>query len=148
MTLGGYFQITFNGYVSRPIRHDLNADQMKTALELDWGLVTSDMTITRSPNTYCACIGAYSWTMTWAGWTGQVPEMVVTTNALTGAGATVGDGKGSLTAVTVQNSPYLGGSFYLKYGDASTSALDADIDSHELKTKLEDDLNLPITLYV
>ncbi|RHY32935.1 hypothetical protein DYB32_002104 [Aphanomyces invadans] len=65
-------------------------------------------------------------------------------NYLTGNGATIGDGKGSASAIVVTQPPVVAGLFALRYGTMTTQNMPSNVDAATMATRLALDLNLPI----
>ncbi|EQC35803.1 hypothetical protein, variant [Saprolegnia diclina VS20] len=142
-TVGGYFSLLLGAVgPSRRIASDYDATQLKVALELDFGYPLGSIDVTRSPNTFCGCWNAFAWTITFRV-PGDIPTLFAR-NFLSGAGATVGDGRGGALATVLVPPAVVSGSFALRYGSLVTQNLAVDIDAPTLATRLFADLNLPI----
>ncbi|ETW09107.1 hypothetical protein, variant [Aphanomyces invadans] len=142
-TVGGYFSLMYGAVgPTRRLSADFDAAQLEVALELDFGLAASSVEVSRSQNTYCGCNNAYEWTITFHT-QGDVPTLVAR-NYLTGNGATIGDGKGSASAIVVTQPPVVAGLFALRYGTMTTQNMPSNVDAATMATRLALDLNLPI----
>ncbi|KDO30160.1 hypothetical protein SPRG_05352 [Saprolegnia parasitica CBS 223.65] len=142
-TVGGYFSLLLGPVgPSRRIASDYDATQLKVALELDFGYPLGSIDVTRSPNTFCGCWNAFAWTITFRV-PGDIPTLFAR-NFLSGAGATVGDGRGGALATVLVPPAVVSGAFALRYGSLVTQDLASDIDAPTLATRLSMDLNLPV----
>ncbi|OQR91459.1 hypothetical protein THRCLA_08991, partial [Thraustotheca clavata] len=142
-TIGGYFSLMYGSAgPTRRLQSDFDETQLKVAIQLDLGLLPSNLDISRTPNTYCGCYNAYSWTITFH-IVGDVPTLQAR-NYLTGNGATIGDGLGGAFASVLASPPVVHGLFALRYGSLFTAQMPSNVDAATMTTRLTTDLSLPI----
>ncbi|KAF4148535.1 Calx-beta domain [Phytophthora infestans] len=145
-TIGGFFYLKL-GVIGPTRRLPYNADptQMSVALEMDLGFGLQTVTVTREPNTYCACSNGYVWHITFLYAEGSLDALTVTSSSqLTGRSASIGDGRSGSSAVISVPSTTLGGTMTLQLGNFITRNIKYDVDEAELTTILTQDLHLNV----
>ncbi|KAL3669536.1 hypothetical protein V7S43_004923 [Phytophthora oleae] len=144
-SIGGFFYLKL-GYVGPTRRLAYNTDpiQMSVALEMDLGFGLQTVSVTREPNTYCACSNGYVWSITFLYAEGPLETLTVVSSQLTGRQASIGDGRGGLAAVVSVPSTSLGGTMTLQLGNSFTRPIKYNEDEAELMTILTRDLSLNI----
>ncbi|GMF16025.1 unnamed protein product [Phytophthora lilii] len=144
-TIGGSFYLKL-GFVGPTRRLAFNADptQMSVALEMDLGFGLQTISVTREPNTYCACSNGYIWRITFLYAEGPLEALTVASSQLTGRLASVGDGRGGIAAVIAVPSTTLGGTMTLQLGNFITRNIKYNVDEAELTTILTQDLHLNV----
>ncbi|RLN57004.1 hypothetical protein BBJ28_00017668, partial [Nothophytophthora sp. Chile5] len=144
-TISGWFYLKL-GFVGPTRRLLFNSDptQLSVALELDLGLGPETVSVTREPNTYCACSNGYVWRITFLYVEGPLEALVVADSQLTGRLASIGDGRGVSAAVIAVPSTTISGTMTLQLGNYITRNIKADVDEAELTTILTQDLHLAV----
>ncbi|ETO79672.1 hypothetical protein F444_05651 [Phytophthora nicotianae P1976] len=145
-TIGGFFYLKL-GFIGPTRRLPFNADstQMSVALELDLGFGLQTISVTREPNTYCACSNGYVWHITFLYAEGPLDALTVTSSSqLTGRSASIGDGRGGSAAVISVPSTTLGGTMTLQLGNFITRNIKYNVEEAELTTILTQDLHLNV----
>ncbi|KAG1695720.1 hypothetical protein DVH05_019460 [Phytophthora capsici] len=143
-SIGGFFYLKL-GFVGPTRRLAYNTDpiQMSVALEMDLGFGLQTISVTREPNTYCACSNGYVWSITFLYAEGPLETLTVVSSQLTGRQASIGDGRGGLAAVVSVPSTTLGGTMSLQLGN-SFATIRYNADETELATILTRELSLNI----
>ncbi|KAG3141910.1 hypothetical protein PI126_g15285 [Phytophthora idaei] len=145
-TIGGFFYLKL-GSIGPTRRLPYNADptQMSVALEMDLGFGLQTISVTREPNTYCACSNGYVWHITFLFAEGPVDALTVASSTqLTGRSASIGDGRLGSAAVISVPSTTLGGTMTLQLGNFITRNIKYNVDEAELATILTQDLHLNV----
>ncbi|KAG3053567.1 hypothetical protein PC121_g16739 [Phytophthora cactorum] len=145
-TIGGFFYLKL-GSIGPTRRLPYNADptQMSVALEMDLGFGLQTISVTREPNTYCACSNGYVWHITFLFAEGPVDALTVASSTqLTGRSASIGDGRLGSAAVISVPSTTLGGTMTLQLGNFITRNIKYNVDEAELAIILTQDLHLNV----
>ncbi|KAL4086352.1 hypothetical protein PRIC1_014479 [Phytophthora ramorum] len=145
-TIGGWFYLEL-GFIGPTRRLAYNADpmQVSVALEMDLGFGLQTISVTREPNTYCACSNGYVWHITFLYAEGPLEALtVVASSQLSGRLASIGDGRGGSAAVISVPSTTLGGTMTLQLGNFVTRNIKYNVDEVELTSILTQDLHLNI----
>ncbi|KAE9243257.1 Gamma-tubulin complex component 2 [Phytophthora fragariae] len=144
-TIGGWFYLKL-GFIGPTRRMAYNADptQVSVALEMDLGFGLQTISVTREPNTYCACSNGYVWRITFLYAKGPLDTLTVASSQLTGRLATIGDGRFGNAAVIAVPSTTLGGTMTLQLGNLITRNIKYNVDEVELTTILTQDLDLDV----
>jgi len=113
-TVGGSFKLSYassDGIVSGEtiaILHDAPPESVRVAIEQAVPQLGT-IRVSKTPYTWCACVGGFEWTVTFEVATGDVQKLEVDGSALTGTGAYVSE------VEVVQESPWLNGTFRLAF---------------------------------
>jgi hypothetical protein len=132
-TVGGYFTMSYGtSGTSRPLPSNMNADMLNVFLSQDFpGL--GNVTATRVPYIYCACQGAYNWTITFNDITiGDLHPFSFDGSLLTGTGAAV------VGPNIIQSPAKLGGTFSLQANGKQSRQLPVDATPSQLSVALSD----------
>ena len=111
-TVGGSFTVAYAGAdgallgETAPVLHDAPAESLRVALEQALPSLGA-IRVSRAPHTWCACRGAFEWTVTFLVATGDVQALRPDGAGLTGAGARASDPE------ALQEAPWLNGTFRL-----------------------------------
>ncbi len=125
-TVGGSFQIIVPGVgASRLIPASVDAGTLQNLIQFDLPTI-GGVTVTAEPYLYCACLNAFTWTITFTEQTvGVFNAISLNGNSLTGGGV------GISSAAIIQSPSRLAGSFTLSALGKTTPAIpyDADVTS-------------------
>ncbi|GMF43046.1 unnamed protein product [Phytophthora fragariaefolia] len=144
-TIGGWFNLKLE-FIGPTRRMAYNADptQLSVALEMDLGFGLQTISVSREPNTYCACSNGYVWRITFLYAEGPLDALTVASSQLTGRLATIGDGRGGSAAVIAVPSTTLGGTMTLQLGNFISRNIKYNVDEVELTSILTQDLHLNV----
>ncbi|KAG7385097.1 hypothetical protein PHYPSEUDO_001949 [Phytophthora pseudosyringae] len=145
-TIGGFFYLTLGSIgPTRRLAYNTDPTQLSVALEMDLDIGLQTVSVTREPNTYCACSNGYVWHITFLYAEGPLDALTVAASSqLTGRSASIGDGRGGMVAVISVPSTTLGGTMTLQLGNFITRNIKYNVDEAELTTILTQDLHLNI----
>ena len=117
-TVGGYFRVFFGTMgPSDPIPSNAVETQMQAYFNYSLPEI-GNITVIREPYIFCACDGAFNWTVIFHDWGfGPMPSLSIDASGLTGTGVTM------VGPLIVRTPPVLGGSFAIQMNDPNTGVL-------------------------
>jgi len=142
VSLSGFFVVTFGVKSTRPIRHDVHEDVLKSYLQLDIPGI-GQISVVKAENEECDASNSFRWTIHFDNLQGEIPEIEVNYEGLSTVSSpdptTFGyiaaefpsmEPSSSATNVsvsvkTLQDSPHISGSFrIIAYGDGTSHGRD------------------------